>query len=165
MKFISKFLYLLKENRFWKLFFVILKNPKYILGTFLATWYALVTAQKYFYNTHSKDGKGNAFRHALWNMFILYYSSKSNSLIDSLLWTKFITAQHEIIFGGNQLQNSMDLHNNEFGRTLFLKLFIKSRGEMNKEYIINQLLEYTHNSLIVNSINQIENTHKMVCLY
>ena len=79
-------------------------------------------SQKEFPNTHGFNNKANAFRHALWNIFIAkqctLFSRKNHKIIS---WTKEFTDWHEDFSPNEELARVMDLHNNCIGRELFLK--------------------------------------------
>jgi len=104
------------------LLLLLFKHPFFFISTIKATFDVLRISQKEFPNTHGFHNKANAFRHALWNVFIAkqcsLFSRKSHKVI---LWTKEFTDWHEEFSPNEDLPRLMDLHNNCIGRELFLK--------------------------------------------
>jgi len=98
------------------------KHPIFMVSTIIATFNVVRISQKEFPDTHGFHNKANAFRHALWNIFIAkqcsLFSRKSHEVI---LWTKEFTDWHEDFSPNEELSRIMDLHNNYIGRELFLK--------------------------------------------
>lgn len=98
------------------------KHPFFLISTVKATFDVLRISQKEFPNTHGFNNKANAFRHALWNIFIAkqctLFSRKNHKIIS---WTKGFTDWHEDFSPNEELARVMDLHNNCIGRELFLK--------------------------------------------
>lgn len=98
------------------------KHPIFMVSTIIATFDVVRISQKEFPDTHGFHNKANAFRHALWNIFIAkqcaLFSRKSHEVI---LWTKEFTDWHEDFSYNKELARIMDLHNNYIGRELFLK--------------------------------------------
>ena len=98
------------------------KHPFFLISTVKATFDVLRISQKEFPNTHGFNNKANAFRHALWNIFIAkqctLFSRKNHKIIS---WTKEFTDWHEDFSPNEELARVMDLHNNCIGRELFLK--------------------------------------------
>lgn len=99
-----------------------LPHPLFSFISFVATLKAFVIASRLFPETHANNGIGNAFRHALWNCLILSYCCKISSPQKSLLWCEKMTSMHEELFPNQPLEKEMDLHNNEIGRKLFMKM-------------------------------------------
>ena len=98
------------------------KHPIFMVSTIIATFDVVRISQKEFPDTHGFHNKANAFRHALWNIFIAkqcaLFSRKSHEVI---LWTKEFTDWHEDFSYNKELARIMDLHNHYIGRELFLK--------------------------------------------
>ena len=98
------------------------KHPFFLISTVKATFDVLRISKKEFQNTHGFNNKANAFRHALWNIFIAkqcsLFSRKKHKIIS---WTKEFTDWHEDFSPNEELARVMDLHNNCIGRELFLK--------------------------------------------
>ena len=98
------------------------KHPIFMVSTIIATFDVVRISQKEFPDTHGFHNKANAFRHALWNIFIAkqcaLFSRNSHEVI---LWTKEFTDWYEDFSYNEELARIMDLHNNYIGRELFLK--------------------------------------------
>lgn len=118
-------------RQFWQLFLLALKYPIYIYPTLKATSKGFQISKGEFPKTHGKNGKGNAFRHALWNLLICFecYKWQKNKL-RVMTWAKIITDKHEELFQNAILDKVMDLHNNEIGRNLFQEFQFKNIDEM-----------------------------------
>ena len=130
-------------------------HPLFSILTFWATVKTYSIAEKLFPHTHSSNGVGNAFRHALWNCLIMMYCCKISSPEKSLKWTKEITNMHENLFPNPPLQRKMDLHNNQVGRDYFMKLLPTiHRQFFETSFFVDHLLELTK------SIKIAENTHQ-----
>ena len=60
----------------------------FMISTVIATFNAVRVSQKEFPNTHGFHNKANAFRHALWNIFIAKECSRfSKNNYEIILWT------------------------------------------------------------------------------
>lgn len=154
---------IIKGIRFRQLFSLIrftLKHPIFMLATAKATKNTLKTVQQKFPDIHGKDNKANAFRHALWNYMIAFYSSKyeSNKELVSA-WVKKITDWHEEFSPNKGLARAMDFHNNYIGRMLFLKNEVLTEKEAIKE--LEKLLD---KAVKVSSI-EIMNKNKKSLVY
>lgn len=110
----------LRFSRLRHLLFLALKHPVMVYPTLKATAAGYQIAKKEFPETHGKKGKGNAFRHALWNALICYecYKWRKNK-IKVIAWAKIITDKHEELYPNQPLDTAMDLHNNNIGREMF----------------------------------------------
>lgn len=73
------------------------KHPIFMISTIKATFDVVRVSQKEFPNTHGFHNKANAFRHALWNIFI----AKQCAL--------FSRKSHEVIYGPRSLQIGMKI--------------------------------------------------------
>ena len=112
----------LKYNQFRHLFFLTLKYPIFIYPTLKATANGYSIAQKEYPKTHHLNGRGNAFRHALWNLLICHECIKWNKNKTKVMaWAQIITNKHEELSPNKPLDKAMDLHNNAIGRSLFKK--------------------------------------------
>lgn len=112
----------LSIQKLFRLLFLFLRHPLFAILSFYATQKTFRYSQRHFPKTHSKDGKGNAFRHAYWCCMIMMYCSKISSPHKALDWCKKITDMHEELFPNQPLQKKMDLHNNEVGMKLFMEM-------------------------------------------
>ena len=114
----------IKGVRFKQLKSVLLflfKHPVFMISTVIATFNAVRVSQKEFPNTHGFHNKANAFRHALWNIFIAKECSRfSKNNYEIISWTKEFTDWHEDFAPNKELSKTMDLHNNYIGREMFL---------------------------------------------
>ncbi|QCX53166.1 hypothetical protein [Elizabethkingia sp. JS20170427COW] len=109
-------------NKIIRLLKFSLGNPIFSILSFYATLKTYSLAKQYYPETSSTNGKGNAFRHALWNCLILMYCCKVSSPKKAFKWCQEATDFHEELFPNEALQTQMDLHNNEIGRQLFFKM-------------------------------------------
>tara|TARA_R110001632_G_scaffold43376_6_gene110006 strand:+ start:10322 stop:10726 length:405 start_codon:yes stop_codon:yes gene_type:complete len=124
-----------------------------MISTLKATFSVMKIAQREFPDVHGQHNKANAFRHALWNIFIANkckrFSKNNSQIID---WTKGFTDWHEEFSPNEEIAKSMDLHNNLIGRQLFIE---------HKNLDINQWIEVVKSKLInaelITSIEAIEN--------
>ncbi|MDT0645544.1 hypothetical protein RM545_02475 [Zunongwangia sp. F260] len=106
----------------WLLVRLSVSNPRFAFATYKATKETLKTCNGLFGERHHKNGKANAFRHALWNYLISENCYKiSGSSEKSRFWSKKVTDLHEKLSPNEELEREMDLHNNEVGRKLFKK--------------------------------------------
>ena len=114
----------IKGVRFKQLKSVLLflfKHPVFMISTVMSTFNAVRVSQKEFPNTHGFHNKANAFRHALWNIFIAKECSRfSKNNYEIISWTKEFTDWHEDFAPNKELSKTMDLHNNYIGREMFL---------------------------------------------
>jgi hypothetical protein len=114
-------------KQLWQLFVLALKYPIYIYPTLKATVKSFQISKGEFPKTHGKKGKGNAFRHALWNLLICNECLKWRKDKSRVVaWAKIITDKHEELSPNNVLDKVMDLHNNEVGRGLFQEFQLKN---------------------------------------
>lgn len=145
----------LSFKNLFKLFFVVLSHPLFSILTLWATAKTYAISERLFPITHSTNGEGNAFRHALWNCLIMMYCCKISSAKKSLHWTKKITDLHEDLFPNEPLQTKMDLHNNEIGRQYFMSLLPSiHRQFFETSFFVDQLIELTKNSVILKNEDQ-----------
>ena len=108
------------------------KHPFFMVSTVKATINVMKIAQKEFPNVHGQLNKANAFRHALWNVFIAIECSRFSKNIDAILqWAKEFTDWHEEFAPNEELAKTMDLHNNLIGR----ELYRKSEGKDKNQWI------------------------------
>jgi hypothetical protein len=117
------------------------KHPFFMFSTMKATFSVMKVAQKEFPNVHGFLNKANAFRHALWNVFIAIECSRFSKNIDAILeWTKEFTDWHEEFAPNEELAKIMDLHNNFIGRELYKQTESRDKKQW-VEFIKNQLLD------------------------
>ncbi len=103
-----------------KVIFIGIRRPLLIVPTIRATRECLKVADNEYGREHRKNGRANAFRHALWNYLIAKRCLRfSRDESKALYWTTIITDWHEYAFPNRDLARKMDLHNNEVGRIIF----------------------------------------------
>jgi hypothetical protein len=120
---------------------LLFKHPFFMLSTMKATFSVMRIAQKEFPNVHGLLNKANAFRHALWNVFIAIECSRFSKNTDAVLkWTKEFTDWHEEFAPNEELAKIMDLHNNFIGRELYKQTESRDKKQW-VEFIKNQLLD------------------------
>lgn len=137
-----------------KLTSVALKNPLFSLFSFWATLRSFMLAKKYFPDTNSANGIGNAFRHALWCCLIMMYCCKISSPRKSLVFCKKITDLHEELFPNEPLEQKMDLHNNQVGMDLFMEMLEGiHRQFFETAFFVDKLFEKTKTAKILTEID------------
>lgn len=138
-----------------KLTSVALKNPLFSLFSFWATLRSFMLAKKYFPDTNSANGIGNAFRHALWCCLIMMYCCKISSPRKSLVFCKKITDLHEELFPNEPLEQKMDLHNNQVGMDLFMEMLEGiHRQFFETAFFVDKLFEKTKTAKILTEIDE-----------
>lgn len=114
-----------------RLTIVLLQRPLQIRPTILATKQTMKICDALYGKAHQKNGKANAFRHALWNVLICQQSLKTTKNVAiSVNWAKKITDLHEKMAPNAKLETAMDLHNNEIGRILFKDVLGQNQSEI-----------------------------------
>jgi len=111
--------------------FIGLSRPHFILPTIKATKDCIAISTKNYGKLHHKNGPANAFRHAFWNYLIAkrcFNWQRNEEVV--LVWAKKVTDWHEDSFPNKQLAKTMDLHNNEVGRFIFVQNTEKSEKEI-----------------------------------
>ncbi|AZI66911.1 hypothetical protein EIB71_04120 [Kaistella daneshvariae] len=112
----------LSFGKILKLLRLILPHPLFSIMGLYATLKSFALAQKHFPKSHSNNGVGNAFRHALWTCLIMMYCCKISSPKKAQNYCKRMTDLHEELFPNNPLEKKMDLHNNKVGMDYFMEL-------------------------------------------
>lgn len=119
-----------------------------------ATIKSFSLAQKHYPKTHSNNGEGNAFRHALWNCLILMYCCKISSPQKSLDFCEKMTTMHEELFPNEPLETKMDLHNNQIGRDYFMSLLPGiHRQFFETNFFVEELKNKTKNAIILENVD------------
>ncbi len=137
-----------------KLVSVTLPHPLFSVLSFYATVRSFVIARKYFPETNSANGIGNAFRHALWTCLIMMYCCKISSARKSLDFCKKITDLHEELFPNEPLEKKMDLHNNKVGMDLFMEMLEGiHRQFFETSFFVDKLFEKTKTAKILEKLN------------
>ena len=145
-----------RPQSFWALLKLCMPNILLLWPTYKATKDCMKLSTEHFGRKHYQNGRGNAFRHALWNVLIAKYCHPvAASLERAVEWTKKITDWHEEAFFGKTLPMLMDYHNNKVGRSLF-----QGNSDWPQETFIEQLLQLTQEAVKVNQdslLNQYQN--------
>lgn len=136
-----------------KLFALAVSNPVFAVLSFIATVKAYQIAKKYFPDTNSNNGIGNAFRHALWVCLIMMYCCKISSAKKAEKWCVRMTSLHEELFPNKPLETKMDLHNNQVGLNYFLELLpTVHRQFFETSFFIDGLLDKTKTAKIIENL-------------
>ncbi|WP_024769648.1 DUF6973 domain-containing protein [Aquimarina macrocephali] len=140
---------------------IMLQNPLLIYPTLKATRRTMIICDLHYGKAHHKNGKANAFRHALWNILICQTTFRiTKNKEKSIAWTQKITDLHEKLAPNKPIETEMDLHNNEIGRKYFLNLAMSFEEEM-----ISFLKENTQKAKKVTDIKEIlDHKDKLVYL-
>lgn len=119
------------------------RHPLLFSSAVLATTKCLAISHDLFGNTHHKDNKANAFRHALWNMLLVRYAMVfENDVKQAVRWARKLTDWHEDFSPNDPLARTMDLHNNRIGRDLYTRKFAcKSPGSAQLTQALLPLLD------------------------
>jgi hypothetical protein len=134
------------------LIFLLFRHPIFMTSTVRATFSVMTVAQREFPSIHGAHNKANAFRHALWNVFIAIECSKFSKDIDAVLkWTKDFTDWHEEFSPNEELPKAMDLHNNLIGRELYKEIV----GRDKNQWIVS-IKEELVNSVQITSVDNLE---------
>ncbi|WP_079720427.1 DUF6973 domain-containing protein [Salegentibacter holothuriorum] len=134
-------------------FKVFISKPRYILPTYRATIETIRICDDLYQKEHHKNGKANAFRHALWNYLICQKCFKISSSVETVrIWSDQFTGLHEKLSPNQKLAKAMDLHNNRFGQTLF------KGSQLKTEAIIKLLQERMKEAFKVSKVEEIRKT-------
>ncbi len=140
-------------KQLFRLSLLVLQKPFFINPTLKATRRTMSICNSLYANSHHKNGRANAFRHALWNILICQNVFKiTQNEEKSLIWTQKITDLHEKLIPNEPLAELMDLHNNEIGRKHFSLL--KNNSE---ERIISFLKECAVKAKKISEIEEAKN--------
>lgn len=111
---------------------------------------------KLYGKIHHKNGKANAFRHALWNVLICEKTLKfTKNGQKSAEWAKKVTDLHEKLAKNDELDTEMDFHNNEIGRRLFLAK--KDQNESISNEFLLKMLENAQKVVKIEDFEKIDN--------
>lgn len=156
-KAVKVFIHALKSLSFSKLMKLGKLTLPYPLFSILSAYATLKTfeiAKKYFPETNSSNGVGNAFRHALWCCLIMMYCCKISSPKKALQWCKRMTDMHEELFPNEPLETKMDLHNNEVGMTIFMEMLPGiHRQFFEKNFFIDVILGKVKTAKVLENLN------------
>lgn len=126
---------------FLQLLLLLIFNPLKTYVIMKATLQTEKIVKKKFPKSHGSNKKGNAFKHILWNVFIVKNLTKINAKSPELFTEKFTTL-YEKTFVNAEKFSKMDLHNNQLGILIFKK--IKNTQIIENE---NNIINYIENSL------------------
>ena len=120
-----------RYRQLWQLFLLSIKYPLYVYPTLKATSQSFLRAKHEFPEDHGKQGKANAYRHAVWNSLICFECHKWRKDRRRIIaWARLITDKHEQLSPNDPLDTAMDLHNNKIGRNLFISSTFTSIDEI-----------------------------------
>lgn len=158
LKTIFKALFSLNVKQLFQVFKLAIAHP--FLFTFggYATLKAYALASKKFPKTHAKDGKANAFRHALWTGLIANYCAKITSIEKAILFSQKLTDTHEDLFPNPPMQRKMDLHNNRIGLMVFRDIVEAGvhRQFVEKSFLVDALLQKMQSAKYAQSEEEIK---------
>ena len=143
----------LSSKKLIQLLKLTIPHPLFSMMGFYATLRSFSLAQKHYPNTHSNNGKGNEFRHALWNCLILMYCCKISSPEKALDFCERMTSMHEELFPNEPLETKMDLHNNKVGRDYFMQLLPGiHRQFFETSFFVEELKNKTQSAKVLKNI-------------
>ena len=146
----------IRPKGFWNLIKLAIPNFLYLWPTYRATKACMQLSTEHFGRKHYQNGPANAFRHALWNVLIAKYCTRTYMATrHALAWTTKITNWHEETFFSKELPMKMDYHNNQVGRSLFM-----AYPQWELEQFINELLGLTLKAIKItrdSDLNQYKN--------
>ena len=129
-------------------------HPIFSILSFYATFQSFLIAQQRYPESSSGNGIGNAFRHALWSSLIMMYCCKISSPEKALIWCKKMTDLHEELFPNEPLETKMDLHNNQIGMDLFMKMLPGiHRQFFEKNFFLEKLLDKIKTAQILENLD------------
>ena len=144
----------LKFRQILSLVVLFAKWPLMLYPTAKATLKTMRICHALYPEKHQGNGRGNAFRHALWNILITREAMKWNrNKQKSLDWAKIITDWHEKFAPNKEPARFMDLHNNAKGRELFER-WTEKRDVLTDRYIVKQLKEAMAGSKKITGITE-----------
>jgi len=147
----------LSIGQLFKLGLVIGSRPLLIRPTLSATKRTLQICDTLYGRAHHKNGKANAFRHALWNILICRNCRKrTKSDEKSAIWTEKLTLLFEKVTKNDLLDQHMDLQNNSLGIKWFLGKSFENETEVVR--FIQKKLENAQKVTKIEEIGNIENT-------
>lgn len=146
----------LEIRQILKLSGLLLSSPLFSMMTLIATYKTFKISGRIYPQTHHRNGRGNAFRHAFWCCLIMMYCCKISSPKKSLKWCKKITDMHEDLFINEPLLRAMDLHNNKIGMDLFIRM-LKGihRQFFETSFFIDELKLLSQNAILITSEKEI----------
>lgn len=141
----------LSIGQLFRLAWLFAGRPLLIGPTLRATKRTIHICDTLYGRAHHKNGKANAFRHALWNILICRNCQKrTKSDKKSIIWTEKLTALYEKVAKNDVLDEQMDLHNNARGVVWFQENLFE-----NEEEIINFIQKKLKSAQKVTKIEEI----------
>lgn len=143
----------LSISQICRLSYLFVTNPLLIPPTLKATKKTINICDAHFGHAHHKSNPANAFRHALWNYILCQKMMKILKNDEkSIEWVQKLTKMYEKVTNNTILDETMDLHNNEVGRNLFL-----AQKELKEADLIEYLLKMIKKAIKIENIDAIEN--------
>ena len=140
-------------KRLTRLLGLLLRHPLFAFLTLIATLRTFKITNKKF----PENGRGNAFRHALWSCLIMMYCCKISSPQKSLKWCKQITDLYEELFVNEEIARAMDLHNNQIGMDLFMTMLEGIHRQFFETlFFMEPLYKKSQEAKLISSIEEIE---------
>lgn len=137
----------------YKFSMLFLRHPRLITSTINATKETFFICNRFYEEGHGISNRGNAFRHAVWNILICEKSfKKTKNRQKSVDWAQKVTDLYEKVTQNSKLDEQMDLHNNAVGRNLFLSLL-----EEDKDKIIQIVYKKSLKAVKMISVKDLEN--------
>jgi Domain of unknown function (DUF6973) len=100
---------------------ILIRSPLLIVPVYKVTQRTMQISDERYGRAHFYSGKANAFRHALWNYLLCNkVHSIINDPIRSVSFTERLVNYYEKVTQNDEMDRTMDRHNNEFGRNVFL---------------------------------------------
>lgn len=157
LKDIFQALFSLHPKQLFQLVRLGIQHPLLCILTWYATFIAYRKASKIYPKKHSKNGKENAFRHALWTSMIANFCTKITSPQKAMDFSKKATDLHEDLFPNTPLQRAMDLHNNQIGLMVFQRI-LKGvhRQFIEKQFLIDELQKMLPNAQLARNLDEIK---------
>ena len=123
-----------------KMIKALLSKPLLLLPTVWSTIESILFSELNFQEAHGGRGVANAFRHAAWNLLIAKNCAHFTTKEKAVKWAKFITDLHEECFPNDLLDQEMDLHNNQIGRTAIQDLWTQNIHSKNQmiQYLVEK---------------------------
>lgn len=141
---------------------LMLQKPLLVLPTLRATRRTIVMCNRLYDKKHHGHGRENAFRHALWNLFVSKYVFDINKNLNTAIdWAEKITDLHERISPNPPLEKAMDLHNNKAGRSYFKQIYAFSEKQ-----IIEFLQQKVEKAEVIANVKDVQGKEdSLVCLF
>jgi hypothetical protein len=100
---------------------ILIRNPLLIVPVYKVTHRTMQISNERYGKAHFYSGKANAFRHALWNYLLCKkVNGITNDPIGSASFAERLVNYYEKVTQNDIMDRTMDLHNNQFGRDIFL---------------------------------------------